>query len=155
MNSGRNDRQRISRRIVITHTAAALGVAAADGRVAIHGAGKDQPGNRQLSEHAQGRPALRPLPQLPTAECVQIRPRRHQPEWLVSAVCQEDVVLFVPSTSGSDRYRVVGPARGRASSDKCQGSPCSSSAPRHGRPRHSARARSRPGAPHARSCWRG
>src|SRR4029077_5948811 len=73
-----------------------------------------------------------PLPQLPTAECVQIRPRRHQPEWLVSAVCQEDVVLFVPSTSGSDRYRVVGLACGRASSDKCQGSPCSSSAPRHG-----------------------
>jgi hypothetical protein len=29
MNSGRNDRQRISRRIMITHTAAALGVAAA------------------------------------------------------------------------------------------------------------------------------
>jgi len=74
MNSGRNDCQRISRRVVLTGTALALGAAAAATVVP-----------------AEGRSALRRLHPLPTVEHVQSRSRWNQPERLVPAVCQEDV----------------------------------------------------------------
>jgi hypothetical protein len=63
------------------------------GGPASGGAGKNEPGGRQISGYAEGRPALRRLHALPTAERVQGRRRRNQPERLVPAVRQEDLEL--------------------------------------------------------------
>jgi hypothetical protein len=52
------------------------------GGLVSNAAGEDQPGGRQISGYAEGRPALRRLHALPTAERVQSRPRRNQPDRL-------------------------------------------------------------------------
>src|SRR5580700_6900007 len=80
MNNGRNDCQRISRRVLLTGTALALGAAAV---AAASQAMAQVKISQAVANYQNTPPALRPLHQLPTAECVQIRPGRHQPERLV------------------------------------------------------------------------
>jgi len=66
-----NDCQRISRRTAFT----AFAFSAAALAAATPGAAEGQPGGRQISGYAEGRPALRWLHQLPTTQCLQICPR--------------------------------------------------------------------------------
>jgi hypothetical protein len=87
MNNGRKDCQRISRR------AALAGTAPVHGGLRVAGAAEDQPSGRQISGYAEGRSALRWLCQFSTAERVQIRRRRHQPERVVPVVCPQAQVL--------------------------------------------------------------
>ena len=104
MNSGRNDRRHISRRVVLAGTALALGATAT---VVSQTAAqvKISPATANYRDTPKGDQRCDGLRQLPAAECVQIRRRPHQSERLVSAVCQEDV--------GPPRGRWVGkPTKG-------------------------------------------
>jgi hypothetical protein len=73
MNSDRNDCPRISRRVALTGTALALGGAAA---TVISQATAQEKLSQADAKYA-----------LPTAERVQSRPRRYQPERLAPAIC--------------------------------------------------------------------
>ena len=67
MNSGRNDCQRISRRVVLTGTALALGAAAVATVVSEATAQEKISQADAISGYAEGRSALRRLHPLPTA----------------------------------------------------------------------------------------
>jgi hypothetical protein len=110
MNNGRNDCQRISRRVLLTGTALALGAAAV---AAASQAMAQVKISQAVANYQNTPPALRPLHQLPTAECVQIRPGRHQPERLVPVVCAEDLVLVVPDFFARGTDRAPGATSGR------------------------------------------
>jgi len=85
-----DDCRRISRRVVLASAAFSFGAAAAATVVSRTAAQqKLSQGDAKYSDCAEGRPALRGLRQLPSSEWMQIRPRRHQPERLVPAVCRE------------------------------------------------------------------
>jgi hypothetical protein len=94
MTDSRNDRERISRRVVVTGTALALGAAAATVVPPAEAQEKMSQADAKISGYVEGRPALRRLHALPTAERVQGRRRRNQPERLVPAVRQEDLELL-------------------------------------------------------------
>ena len=88
MNSATNDCQRISRRVVLTGTALAVGATAAV-RVVSPAMAQEKmsQADAKRSGYAEGRPALRRLHALPTAERMQSRSRRNQSKRLVPAVC--------------------------------------------------------------------
>ena len=90
-----DDCRRISRRVVLASAAFALGAAATAtvvSRTAAQQKLSQATPNIRLRRRATSAATAAPLP---TSERVQSRPRRHQPERLVPAVCQEDVVLSV------------------------------------------------------------
>ena len=74
MNSGRNDCQRISRRMVLSGTAVALGLAAATAAVSQS---MSQVKISQATANYQNTPKGDQRCDRSTAERVQIRPRRH------------------------------------------------------------------------------
>jgi hypothetical protein len=81
-----NDRQHISRRMALTGTALALGATTA---AMVRQAAAQQKVSQALANyqgHVEGGRSLRGLHQLPTAERLQIRSRRDQPERLVPTV---------------------------------------------------------------------
>ena len=95
MTDSRDDCERISRRMVVTGAALALGAAAAATVVPpAEAQEKMSQADAKISGYAEGRPALRRLHALRSAERVQGRRRRNQPERLVPAVRQEDLELL-------------------------------------------------------------
>ena len=92
MNNRGNDGQRMSRRVALCGAALAFGGAAIATAVS-QAAAQQKIGQADAKYQGtpKGRAALRRLHQFPTAERVQIRPRRHQPERLVPAVYPEEL----------------------------------------------------------------